>query len=327
MLNISAALQERGELERVLFITLLSLPCSLFLLVNGVLLFTLTSKVVFRETPRYVLLYNLLLADTVHLVHAQLMYVLATCRVMLTFPVCGVLVTLASLVNEICPLTLVLMSVERYVAVCFPLRHASLVTLTNTGASICAVWALSFLHVAMRLVFMFDFPFEALDSLQMDMICSSENMMIGSLSDQYNKVYSYMVMTVAAVVIGCSYVGVVLAARSASADKASALKARKTLLLHLVQLCLSLCSMLYSFTTKLLASIILDRATLSRIKTSLYVCIQLLPRCLSALIYGLRDSRIRPILLFYLCCGLKLRVVTAEPLTPNPVCHSGILLS
>ncbi|CAK6979969.1 odorant receptor 131-2-like, partial [Scomber scombrus] len=83
---------------------------------------------------------------------SQLLYILSICRIMLTYPVCGVLVMIASLTNEISPLTLVVMSLERYVAVCYPLRHATIITIRNTGVAITVVWAFCSLNVLIRVV-------------------------------------------------------------------------------------------------------------------------------------------------------------------------------
>ncbi len=95
--NFTVGLQHRGLLERVMLSFMTTLPCCVFLFINVTMLFTLRSKSVFCETSRYILLFNLLLADTVHLVQSQLLYILAACRIMLTYPVCCVVVMLASL--------------------------------------------------------------------------------------------------------------------------------------------------------------------------------------------------------------------------------------
>ncbi|KAF3833392.1 hypothetical protein F7725_024596 [Dissostichus mawsoni] len=86
-----------------------------------------------------------------------------------------------------------------------------------------------------------------------------------------------------------------IAARSACTDKDSFRKARKTLLLHLVQLGLSLSSTLHNPLIEAITKVT-DR----------------LAMCLSALIYGIRDQTIRPILLYHLCCRLKLPAVPAK---------------
>ncbi|XP_071362628.1 odorant receptor 131-2-like [Trachinotus anak] len=301
----------RGILERVFFSTVTTVPCFVFLLINGTMLFTLRSKTVFYVTPRYILLYNLLLADTVQLALSQLLYLLAAFRIRLTYPVCGVLTMLADLTEEISPLTLVVMSLERYVAVCYPLRHAAIITIRNTAVAIVGVWAFSSLNVLTQILLLLDFPFEQKESLQMTEFCAKGNMLLGRLSDDYEKACTCFLFIIAGVAIMCSYIGVMIAARSASTDKASARKARNTLLLHLVQLGLSLFS---TIQNPLLIAIskVLDKIIFVRIQIVFYVCIVIFPRCLSALIYGIRDQTIRPILMYHLCCHLKLSVIQTK---------------
>ncbi|XP_044077226.1 odorant receptor 131-2-like [Siniperca chuatsi] len=265
------------------------------------MLFTLRSKTVFCETSRYILLYNLLFADTVLLLQSQLMYLLAACRITLTYPVCGALTMLAELTTVISPLTLVVMCLERYVAVCYPLRHATIITVRNTGVAIIVVWAFSLLNVLTRVILLLNFPFEELQSLQMTDFCGKESIMLDPMSDLYGKAYTYFMFVSAGVVIASSYIGVMIAARSASTDKASARKARNTLLLHLVQLGFSLSSTIY-YPLLIAISKVLDRIIFVRIQNVIYVCIIICPRCLSSLIYGLRDQTIRPALVYHLCC-------------------------
>ncbi|KAM3602207.1 uncharacterized protein V6R79_026210 [Siganus canaliculatus] len=294
-----------GFTERVMLSTLTTLPTCVFLVINGIMLFTLRSRSVFREISRYVLLYNLLFADTVQIALSQLLYILSVCRIRLTYPVCGLLVMLANLTNEISPLTLVVMSLERYVAVCFPLRHAAIITIRNTAAAIAVVWAFCSLNVLTRVLLLLDFPFSDLQSLQMRSFCSSFVMFLGSISHIYDRAYTCFLFVSAALAIVSSYISVVLAARSASTDKASAHKARNTLLLHLVQLGLSLSSTIHNPMLIAVAQTV-TRSVLVYVQNVFYVFLILLPRCLSALIYGFRDQTIRPVLLYYLCCRLSL---------------------
>ncbi|AWO99585.1 putative olfactory receptor 2A12-like [Scophthalmus maximus] len=311
VLNSTAAEQYQGLLERLLFSTLTTAPCCVFLFINVTMLFTLRSKAVFRDTCRYVLLFNLLLADTLQMTLSQLLYIIAACRTRLTYPMCGVLNMLAILTNEISPLTLVVMSLERYVAVCYPLRHAAIVTIRNTSVAIALVWFSSLLNVLTRVLLLLDFPFAELDTLQMKDYCYNVAMMLGSMSDQYDKAYTCFLFVSVTVTITSSYVGVMVAARSASADKASARKARNTLLLHLVQLGLSLSSTVY--IPILTVSRTLPKIVFVRIQIVFFFCIFIVPRCLSSLIYGIRDQTIRPALMYHLCCRLKLAVVRAKP--------------
>ncbi|XP_071362629.1 odorant receptor 131-2-like [Trachinotus anak] len=303
-LNITGQ-QYQGLLERVLFSTLIGMPCFVFLFINGTMLFTLRSKLVFRETSRYILLYNLLFADTAQLAFGQLLYIIAACRVRLTYPVCGVLTMLTKLTNDISPLTLVVMSVERYVAVCYPLRHATIITIRNTVVAIIIVWAISLMNVLTQVLLLLNFPFKNLENLQMTDVCSDIQMLLVPIINHFDKTYTYFLFISATLAIISSYIGVMIAARSASTDKASACKARNTLLLHLVQLGLSLFSTMHTSIVQSLSTI-LQRLAIVRIKSVFYVFIYILPRCLTSLIYGLRDQTIRPILLYYLCCRLTL---------------------
>ncbi|KAM3601167.1 uncharacterized protein V6R79_008725 [Siganus canaliculatus] len=301
MLHANQSQNNQGLLERVLFSTLTTLPCCAFLFINGTMLFTLRSKPVFRETSRYVLLYNLIFADTVLLVQGQLMYLLAAGIVRLLYPVCGVLVMLANITTVISPLTLVVMSLERYVAVCYPLRHSSVVTVRNTAVAIVVVWAFSSLNVLTQVVLLLIFSSDNLQNLQMKHFCGKESMLLDPVSALYDKIYTYFLFISAGLVVCWSYISVMIAARSASTDKDSAHKARNTLLLHLVQLGLSLSSTVHN-PMLVAMSTIMDPVLLVRIQIILYICMIILPRCLSCLIYGIRDSTIRPILVSNLCC-------------------------
>uniref|UniRef100_A0A3Q2D5D7 G-protein coupled receptors family 1 profile domain-containing protein n=1 Tax=Cyprinodon variegatus TaxID=28743 RepID=A0A3Q2D5D7_CYPVA len=309
--NMTSAIQKQNLLRIALISTLSTVPSVIFLYINGTILFTLRSKPVFRDTCRYVLLYNLLLADTVQLAQSQVQFLLSVCRVKLVYSLCIVLSMLANLTTGISPLTLVVMPLERYVAVCFPLRHAAIVTIRNTGLALLLVWTISSLHNMCRVFLLLDFPFVDLESLQMRDLCSDLTMLLGSKSKAYDNVFNGFLFVSAALVIISSYIGVIIAARSASTGKTSALKARNTLMLHLVQLCLSLSSTIYN--PMLIALLrILQYAVFIRLHKFLYVLIILFPRCLSSLIYGLRDQTIRPVLLGYLCCRLNPKIAAVS---------------
>ncbi|XP_071361893.1 odorant receptor 131-2-like [Trachinotus anak] len=312
--NITVGPQYRGVMERVLFAIVSTVPSCVFLFINGTMLFVLRSKPVFCETSRYILLYNLLFADTVVLAHSQLMYLIAAFRIRLTYPVCGVLVMLVSLTTMISPLTLVVMSLERYVAVCYPLRHAAIITIRNTGIAIIVVWAFSSLNILIQVLLLVNFPFEELDSLQMKDFCGRERLLLDPLSDLYDRASTYFLFVSAGMTVTCSYIGVMVAARSASTDKASAQKAHNTLLLHLVQLGLSLSSTIHN-PLLIAISKVLDRIMIVRIHVVLYICIIIFPRCLSALIYGIRDQTIRPVLMYHLCCQWKRSTLLSD--APN----------
>nr|XP_020489066.1 odorant receptor 131-2-like [Labrus bergylta] len=294
--------QYQGLLERVLFSIFTTVPCCVFLFINFTMLFILRSKAVFCEASRYILLYNLLFADTVMLLLSQLMYIITACRILLTYPMCVVLNMLAALTEEISPLTLVVMSLERYVAVCYPLSHASIITIRTTVVAIIVVWAISSLNVLTRVILLLQFPFEDLQSLQMTKLCSVRVMfVVPTKFDYYNKAYTCFVFVSAGLAIISSYIGVMIAARSASTDKASTHKTRNTLLLHMMQLGLTLSSTIHNPLITAVSDIV-TRIVLVRIHSILCLSHIIFPRCLSVLIYGIRDQTIRPLLVYHLCC-------------------------
>ncbi|XP_030602035.1 odorant receptor 131-2-like [Archocentrus centrarchus] len=299
--------QYQGLPEEVMISVLTTLPSCVFLVINGIMLFTLRSKPVFRETCRYVLLYNLLFADTVQLGQSQVHLILAVLRIKVSYPVCTVLISFTNLTTVVSPLTLVVMPLERYVAVCYPLRHAAIITIRNTGAAVTVIWTISFLNIIIRTLLFLEL-FEKLNSLEVKGLCSDIAILLGSKSDHYDKAFTSFVFVSAGVAVMFSYIGVILAARSASTDKALAHKARNTLVLNLIQLCLSLSSTIY-YPLLISLSMIVTRLILLRIQNAFYMFFVILPRCLTSLIYGLRDQTIRPVLMYYLCCRLILPVV------------------
>ncbi|XP_003452604.1 odorant receptor 131-2-like [Oreochromis niloticus] len=293
--------------ERVMISTLTTLPTCVFLFINSIMLFTLRSKPVFRETCRYILLYNLLFADTVQLAQSQIHFLLAVLRIRISYPVCTFLVNFTQLTAVISPLTLVVMPLERYVAVCYPLRHGTIITIRNTGAAIIVIWAISFLNIIIRTL-LFLALFEKLDKIEVKYLCSEIGILLGSKSDHFDKAFTCIVFVAAGVAVIFSYIGVIVAARSASTDKALAIKARNTLLLNLFQLILSLSSTIY-YPLLVPLSVTVTRIVLVRIQNVFYLFFIILPRCLTSLTYGLRDQTIRPVLIYHLCCRLKCPVV------------------
>ncbi|XP_053702456.1 odorant receptor 131-2-like [Synchiropus splendidus] len=303
--NSSVAVELQSELERIMVSVFTGVPCAALLTINAIILFTLRSKQVFRETSRYVLLTNLLVADSLFMMITQSMYLMANSRVFLSYPVCGILVLYGTLTDSIFPLTLAVMSIERYVAVCFPLRHSSIVTMRSTAAAIALVWAFSCVNVLIRVVLMCQFPFEELDSLEMSRICDSFVVLTVPAAAKYRRVYNIFLFSVAGFTLTSTFIVVLNKARSASKDNSFARNAQSTMLLHMIQLILGLSSSIF-YPVSVALYEVMSWISFVRMMNVTYVLVILLPRCLSSLIYGLRDQTIRPVLLLNLCCGLKL---------------------
>ncbi|KAM3602030.1 uncharacterized protein V6R79_023325 [Siganus canaliculatus] len=301
--NATANVRFQASHELILFAMLSTGSSCSFLYINSVLLFTLRNKRVFCETPRYILLYNLLFADTAHLVSNLLLYSLAYLRIKITYYTCVCIILPSSFTALISPLTLAVMSIERFVAVCHPLRHPCIFNMKSAGISIALVWTFSLISVLARvfmLLYLYLFRKISL-SQQLKDFCSKEAVFFAPIFNDFEQVYASSLFLLVSITIMSSYIGVVFATRAVSRNKSSARKALQTLLLHLIQLSLILISTLFSAIIATIARAV-DRSTLVRVYNVCFVYLNILPRCLSALIYGLRDQTIRPILMRRLCC-------------------------
>uniref|UniRef100_A0A8C5B8J5 G-protein coupled receptors family 1 profile domain-containing protein n=1 Tax=Gadus morhua TaxID=8049 RepID=A0A8C5B8J5_GADMO len=277
------------------------IPCVIFLYINCVMLYTLRSKPVFRETSRYLLLYNLLLAETLQMALAQMMFLIAVGMVLMTRLVCLLVFIPTIITTVISPFNLALMSLDTYVAVCFPLRHASIVTVPTTYGAIAVLLYKTVLINVIMLTALDSRPFGQL----MGIICAKSTLFQLKIFSEFESGFVCAEFVSVGLIIILSYVGVMVAAKAASTDRLSANKASKTVLLHMIQLGLSLSSSLVStILTGLHGKV--DVITFRHLRFSLFVCFIILPRCLSCLIYGLRDQIIRPILIRHLRQGIKM---------------------
>ncbi|MED6269440.1 hypothetical protein CHARACLAT_033191 [Characodon lateralis] len=74
--------------------------------------------------------------------------------------------------------------------------------------------------------------------------CGKES--VDSASDIFNRAFTYFLFVLGGVAVTFTYTGIMVAARSASTDKASASRARRTLLLHLLQMGLTMSSTIHN---------------------------------------------------------------------------------
>uniref|UniRef100_W5MFV5 Kappa-type opioid receptor-like n=1 Tax=Lepisosteus oculatus TaxID=7918 RepID=W5MFV5_LEPOC len=274
--------------------------CFFFIYVNGVMLFTLRSKSTFRESSRYILFAHMLFNDSVQLLTSVLLYIFAVAYLHIVRAVCAVIVIMSSTTFYSSPLNLALMSLERYIAICFPLRHSEIVTPKRTILAICVVWFFGSINQATDVIgILITDPSFFLTSV----FCTQENMLKTKWQVDMKIAITSIYFATVGVILLYTYAAIMLEARSVSSDRASATKARNTVLLHAVQLSLCLTSFLYGVIEALLA-----RMTVSvfiHLRYLNFVVLLILPRCLSPLIYGLRDESFRPLFKYYFTCSSK----------------------
>ncbi|XP_033834403.1 odorant receptor 131-2-like [Periophthalmus magnuspinnatus] len=295
---------------RFAFAVLTNLAALIFLVINGIIIHTLCSRPVFRETSRYMLLLNLVVGDSIVLFMGQLLYMHSTANVNLSYPLCGFYVMITYLCVKIAPLTLTVMSTERYISVCFPFHYPTIVTMRNTAFAILCVWGMGCVDILIQVLLLVEFPFHLLPSLQMNSYCSSVALLLGPRSKVYQTISTIVLFLLSGLVIMSSFIGVMVVALSASTEKESANKAQNMLLVHMFQLSLNL----MSITEQPIFRVVAALANPGRLFVMVHVFLVMMPRCLTTLTYGLKDSSLRPVLVSHLCCHLQVspNTVTAH---------------
>lgn len=275
-------------------------PCLVCLYVNGVMLFSLGRRAAFLESSRYLLFGHLLLTDSAYLLLCMLLYLFAMTGVRLTNILCVLLLLLAQTVNIASPLTLALMSLERYVAICLPLRHGRIATKRCVGAALAAAWYMAAVDPLTEAVY-----YGATEdrTFLMQRFCIRGALLGRGFFSDLNTAFNLLYFLLVAVVIAYTYISILTAARSAAATSRAG-KARKTVLLHMLQLCLCLSATMYNMMNYA-AMLNVSYVKGLHIQYSLFLCLIIFPRFLSPLIYGLRDHAFRRVFRHYFLLGLS----------------------
>ncbi|XP_072518415.1 odorant receptor 131-2-like [Salminus brasiliensis] len=274
-----------------LAVVILMTLCSVY--VNCVMLYALNSKRVFKDSSRYILFAHMLLNDSVHLLLTTLMFVLAMAFLKLAKAVCSLLIFLATATFRNAPFNLAVMSLERFVAIRFPLRHAEIATQKRTCIAIGFVWFFGSVNILSDIIIA-----AVMDPnyYYVQMFCSRDQIFMKPWQlDVFNGCNTFFFVSVTLIIV-FTYISIVITARSVSSNKDSAKKAQRTVLLHLIQLGLCTTSFLYGTIERALYTITDGNTTLFlHLRYLTFLLILILSRCLSPLIYGLRDDAIRPL--------------------------------
>ncbi|KAG7516915.1 olfactory receptor 2T1-like [Solea senegalensis] len=278
------------------------LPCFFFLYVNVVMLFTLHRKPVFLESSRYILFAHLLLTDSLQLLVSIVLYIFAVGMFRVFALACHISSLLANITLKLSPLNLAVMSLERYVAVCFPLRHSDIATTKRTHLAIAVLWIVVSVDSSTQVSLFISLQNETM-ALSNTVICHRNRIFQKQVDSLLNKAFVVMYFVLVSIVIIFTYIAVMMIVKSASSNVHEATKAHKTVLLHLLQLCLCLVSLLYNIINSSHMSSLQGDVAI-HVHYVLFVGFILFPKCLSPLIYGLRDHAFRKVFKYYFTFGL-----------------------
>uniref|UniRef100_W5LU36 Odorant receptor, family 92, subfamily A, member 1 n=1 Tax=Astyanax mexicanus TaxID=7994 RepID=W5LU36_ASTMX len=274
-----------------------------FVYINCIMLFALKSKSTFHESPRYILFGHMLFNDSVLLLVTAVMYGMSLALLHVAKALCLLLVLISSCTFQNAPLTLALMSLERYVAICFPLRHAAIATQKSTAIAIGIIWFLSSLNFVTDIIYEFIIDPNHLVKIT---FCTREKLFVTKWQADKAQGFDILYFVSVLLIIIFTYISIIVAARSVSSNKDSAHKAHRTVLLHLFQLGLCLTSFLYSTIERMLYMMTGSSSSLFiHLRYLNFLIVLILPRCLSPLIYGLRDDAVRPLFRYYFCYATR----------------------
>uniref|UniRef100_A0A3B3V3U1 G-protein coupled receptors family 1 profile domain-containing protein n=1 Tax=Poecilia latipinna TaxID=48699 RepID=A0A3B3V3U1_9TELE len=190
------------------------------------------------------------------------------------------------------PLTLAAMALECYLAICFPLRHPQICTVRKTYIVITMIWVLSLLTILPDLfIIIATRPAEYFHS---SAFCLWANVFTDPNLAKKKDVTNILFLVIVWLILFYAYFKILFAAQAASVN---AKKARNTVLLHGFQLLLCMLSYIHSISIQGL-SILFPKDTLA-IRYVISLLIQVMPRLISPMVYGIRDKMFRQYLIRY----------------------------
>lgn len=260
---------------------------SLFLYIDLLMIFTFFRKEAFHAVTRYILFAHTLLCDCTFLVISDMLLLLSYLRIVMPTCLCVFICAVMVNLNVATPLTLTAMSVERYVSICMPLRHAELSTPQRAAHTILVIQALcSVLMLVMLFSLAAAMP---LDFYLSHCVCNLEVLQVHRWQKNLTNAISQLYFLFMSLIICFCYVKIMMVARAASgADRSSMNKGLRTVVLHALQLLLSLIQLWCPFVE--MAVLQIDLHMFITLRYFDYVVFILAPRCLVPLVYGLRDE-------------------------------------
>ncbi|XP_029947500.1 odorant receptor 131-2-like [Salarias fasciatus] len=295
--NVTVVLQYRDSLVKAVVKNVIVVALSISInYINASLLHSFLKHQVLYTNPRYILFIHLVINDMIQVSLTVILFILSYVIYKLPVPVCCVFILVALFTTENTPLNLACMAVECYIAVCFPLRHVQICTVRRTLLLIALIWATSMLSVLPDLFI--TLSTQPMVFFHTRVFCLRETVFPHPLSIAKRDISYLVYLVIVWLTILYTYFKILFTAQTASKD---AKKAKYTIILHGFQLLL--CMLSYA-TPKFLALLLQwfpKNSTDSQF--AIYVIVQILPRSISPMIYGIRDKTFRKYLKGYLLCA------------------------
>ncbi|XP_017286944.1 odorant receptor 131-2-like [Kryptolebias marmoratus] len=269
--------------------------------INGTLIHTFRKHQIFCMNPRYILFIHLVVNDMIQLTTAVSLFVISYVFYKINASVCCLIIVFAVFTTLNTPVNLAVMAVECYIAVCFPLRHAELCTVRRTYILIVCIWVLSAVSIIPDIFL--TLATEPLRLFFSSIFCERDNLFRHPVSLQKRNVSHTIFLTGVWLTLFFTYFKIFFAAQAANSADKSANKARNTILLHSFQLLL--CMLTYVGPMIKTYFILVFPQYYVQLFFVWFIIVQILPRFISPIVYGLRDKTFKRHLKKYLLCTIR----------------------
>uniref|UniRef100_A0A4W6DRQ8 G-protein coupled receptors family 1 profile domain-containing protein n=1 Tax=Lates calcarifer TaxID=8187 RepID=A0A4W6DRQ8_LATCA len=271
--------------DRVIIVQVLVM---IFLCINSLLIMTFFKKECFYTTTRYILFALTLLSDSMILLLTDFLLIMNYFGFTMQVGLCIVICFMLYIFYKVTSVTLTAMTLERYVAICMPLRHGELCSTRNTFHCILIIHGLS--SVPCIVILSTLFASVSLSFYSQFILCSMEMFLVHKWQDHLMSAINQFYFLIMIITIVFCYVKIMKVAKVASGEnKKSTSKGLRTVLLHGFQLVLCLIQLWCPLIESAILQI--DLILFIQVRYFNHIIFGLAPRCLSPLIYGLRDEK------------------------------------
>ncbi|XP_062272306.1 odorant receptor 131-2-like [Scomber scombrus] len=285
--NVTVVLQYRDSLTKAVIKNVIVVVIGISInFINANLIHTFCKHQIFYMNPRYILFIHLVVNDMIVVTMTVTLFIVSYTIYKFNVSVCCVIVLLLIFTTENTPLNLACMAVECYIAICLPLRHIQICTVKRTSMLIGLIWMTCIISGLPDLFI--TLATEQLDFFRSRVFCVRETAFPHPLAVKRRDITYSLFLVIVWITIFYTYFKILFTAKTASKD---AKKARNTIMLHGIQilLCMS------SYVTPPLKEALLRWFPKNYADSlfAIYIIVQILPRSISPIIYGIRDNTFR----------------------------------
>ncbi|XP_026162043.1 odorant receptor 131-2-like [Mastacembelus armatus] len=297
--NVTVVIEYRDSLAKAVTKNVIVVVLSISInYINAGLIHTFCKHQIFYMNPRYILFIHLVVNDMIQVTLTVILFIISYILYKIKVSICSTLILLALFTTENTPLNLACMAVECFIAVRFPLRHVQICTVKRTLMLIGLIWATSTLSVLPDLFI--TLATEPLDFFHSRVFCLRETAFPNPHIIKKRNITYIIYLVIVWLVIFFTYFKIMFTAKTASKDVK---KARNTIVLHGFQVLL--CMATYAEPLLKQALQLWFPKNYSDSLFACYIIIQILPRSISPIIYGIRDNTFRRYLKRHLLCKTR----------------------